>query len=84
MQLEILGVLNDFCGIFDLKEWPNRKKYYIGEVIANKDNDFFMHDLYESMMKNHYEIPKDSIKIAKRIILKRRLQSIKRRIKSIF
>lgn len=83
LQLDILSVLDEFSNIFDLGEWAKKKDLFIAEVIANKDNNYYMHDLYCSMLENDYVIPKASKRYAKRIIWNKRFHTILNRIKRI-
>ena len=58
LQLEILGKLDKFRGIFDSEKWPERREHYIAKVIAEKDKNLMFRNLYESMLENNYPIPK--------------------------
>ena len=57
LQLDIFNQLENFKTIFDLSVWPKRKRYFIGEVIAGKNESLMLLDLYNSMIDNNYEIP---------------------------
>ena len=56
LQLDIFNQLENFRSIFDLSVWPKRKRYFIGEVIAGKNQNLMLLDLYNSMIENNYEI----------------------------
>jgi len=90
LQLDILGVLNDFSKIIDLEEWPKLKDRYIAEVIVNKSDSLMLKDLHESMLEHDYLIPEasktyvkcmTSKRYAKRMRWKRRFHRILNRLK---
>ena len=77
LQLDILGVLDDFKNIFDLSKWPELKLEYITKVIIFRESDLMYHDLYLSMKEHNYPIP-SKVKIDAKIMelkgkLKRKL-----------
>ena len=80
LQLEILGKLDLFKDIFDMKDWCNMRENYIAEVIVGRKENLMLADLYQSMIDHHYAIPHTSEQQAKRIERKKRIQSIKKRI----
>lgn len=83
LQLDILGQLNGFKDVFDLSTWPKRKRYYIGEVLAERYNNTMLLDLYNSMIDNNYEIPLSSRLYALRLLSKKNWQMVKRSISKI-
>lgn len=80
LQLDILGRTNDFRGIFDLEEWNKKKEQYIADVIHGRNSNYFMNDLYCSMIEHNYSIPQFSMRLAKKRILK---DKIRRALKKI-
>lgn len=73
LQLDILGVLNNFKDIFDFGEWEMRKGDYIAEVIVDHNKNLMLKDLYDSMIEHNYPIPKYSKRRAKAIYIKRKI-----------
>lgn len=87
LQLDILGRLEDFKGVFDLSSWPQRKRYYIGEVLAGRYKSTMLMDIYDSMIESKFVIPWFSRLYAIKLLAKeycwqirRKLSKIKRRV----
>ena len=83
LQLDILGHLDEFKAVFDLSFWPKRKRYYIGEVLANRHKDLMLMDLYNSMIENDYAIPWFSKYYAAKLVVRKYWGKIKRRLARI-
>ena len=83
LQLDILGRLDEFKNIFDLSNWPQRKRYYIGEVLAGRYKDTMLLDLYNSMVESNYVIPRFSRLYAVRLLVRENWKKIRRRLSTI-
>lgn len=78
LQLDILGQLKQFEGIFDTSEWPKLKKKYITLVLTKrKENDICL-DLYQSMLSHKYKIPIQSKLYSSALINYRTLKKVLR------
>ena len=76
LQLDILGLLKQYEGIFDTSEWPRLKIKYIALVLTKrKENDLCL-DLYQSMLTHKYNIPIQSKLYALAIIIYRKLKKV--------
>lgn len=73
LQLDILGMLDGFKGVFDFDEWKKKKEDYIAEVIANRNHNLMLKDLYDSMIEHRYLIPGYSKRRARIILIKNKL-----------
>lgn len=56
LQLEIYGKLEEFKDIIDLSHWQHLKPYYLGKVIACR-NDNMMYDDILNTVTSEYHIP---------------------------
>jgi len=80
LQLDILGRTNDFRGIFDLEEWNKKKEHFIADVIYGRNSNYFMNDLYCSMIEHNYSIPPFSMRLAKKRMLKDKIRRVLKKI----
>ena len=57
MALEILGVLPQFSGVFDLKRFSSRERSrYIATLLNNRRKDLFLQDLYDLAGRMNYDL----------------------------
>ncbi len=57
MALEILGVLPQFSGVFDLKRFSSRERSrYIATLLNNRRKDLFLQDLYDLAKRMNYDL----------------------------
>lgn len=57
MALELLGKLDEYDKLFDLKQWEKEKTRYIQKIILFRKNDAFMDELWQLMRSRNYKIP---------------------------
>ncbi len=59
LTLDILGVLEQFNGVFDLKKFDKReRRRYIADLLNNRDKDIFLSDIYDLAVSRHYDLRK--------------------------
>lgn len=57
VAFDLLGVLDNYKDIFDLKQYYNVKNAYIYKVVIKKDSDPFCADIYKLMIERNIIIP---------------------------
>lgn len=65
--LDVMGKLDLYKNVFDLKKYEDNKEEIWGKVLAEKDNDEFFGEVIENVEKYNFKIPENSYKIMKRI-----------------
>ena len=57
LALDILGVINQFSSVFDLKKYTSRERSrYIAIVLNNRKRDPFLQDLYDLANRMNYDL----------------------------
>ena len=57
MTLDILGVLDQFAGVFDVDLFKRRERArYIATILNNRKRDPYMQDIYELAEERHYNL----------------------------
>lgn len=57
LTLDLLGCLDDYKDIFDLPQYYKTRDGYIKKVLAYKNGDSIMDDIYKLMLEKQYPIP---------------------------
>ena len=78
LQLDILGQLKQYEGIFDTSEWNKLKIKYIALVLAKRKENEMCFDLYQSILTHKYIIPTQSRFYVFAIICYKKLKKILR------
>lgn len=55
--LEVLGKLDEFSSIFNLENYYQRRQKYIAKVLAYRDKDDYMQEIYDEILKLGFKIP---------------------------
>ena len=58
LALEILGKLENFSQVFDLKKYRAKSFDYKAKVVANADNEVFYNELFNLAKENNFPMPK--------------------------
>ena len=58
LALEILGKLENFSQVFDIKKYKEKSFDYKAKVVANADNNVFYNELFELAKEYNYLMPK--------------------------
>lgn len=57
LTLEILGEINKFSSIFDLKEYQKRRSRYIISVLARRRFSDYKKEIYDEMKRINFKVP---------------------------
>ncbi|RKQ33486.1 hypothetical protein [Oceanobacillus halophilus] len=55
--IEVLGKLKEFSSIFNLDNYYKRRDKYIAKILAYRDSDDYMQEIYEEMVKLNFKTP---------------------------
>lgn len=55
--LEVMGKLNEFSTVFNLKNYYQKRQNYIAKVLANHKSNEYMKEIYEELVKNDFKVP---------------------------
>ena len=57
LTLDILGLLDQFGGVFDLSKFDAReRKRYIASLLNNRSSDLLWQDIYDFAQRKHYDL----------------------------
>lgn len=74
ITLDILGVVENYRGIFDVDYFYSVKNSIIEDVLTNKGTNLFKNEIYQLMMDRNYKIP---LKIVCKVKLRRLMKLIR-------
>jgi hypothetical protein len=75
LTLDLLGKLDSYKSIFNMKNYFNERENYIAQVISNHKEDILMQELYKEMVHSDFKIPSRSKFYSHMKLVKRKLMS---------
>jgi len=57
ITLDLLGKLDLYQDVFDLKKYSNKKEKYVGQILSQKNSDIFSKEIYSLIKNKNYHVP---------------------------